>query len=297
MTIPLGLAGTAARSVIMKENPRQSVLCVHDHDHEHGSGGERRRVERVTGNRALDRVLLLDFDGTICRGDEPVRHYAQLLADELDEARGKRLVNDVDVYLESGASGGVAPGARDGYDAVKLLATAEGLSRAMVRQAFLNARAKLAAGELVFEVPEGLVTFLNALPERVRVAVVTNAPTHGLRTILDHMGILSSVDDAMGDAGKPSGMAGVVGQLLDDAKATEEPWRLLSVGDIWENDLRVPRERGCVTAYIDRFGIDAGPAHARAETLEGLYCPIQRWARDMSDYDLTKVVYPPYHPL
>lgn len=73
-------------------------------------------------------------------------------------------------------------------------------------------------------------------------------------------------------------MGPAIDRLLAEHGIADEPGRLLSVGDLWANDLRAPRERGCATAYIDRFDLRQGPADARAATFEELYGAVRAWA-------------------
>lgn len=234
---------------------------------------------------------MLDFDGTICRGDAPVRDYAQAVAADLDDVDAHRLTAAIDAFL-TGSESVVIHDAKDGYDAVTRLALRAGLDRDHVRDAFLNTRQKLTDGELPIEIPANLTSFLHKVSVNARTVVVTNAPKAGLDKILERMGVGHLIDSAIGDAGKPDRMPTIVDALLSDIDAGQMPWRLLSAGDIWENDLRVPWERGCVTAYVDRFSLNHGRPSAAGGTIEELYKPIRHWAAEMSDDALRQMVYP-----
>jgi FMN phosphatase YigB (HAD superfamily) len=226
------------------------------------------------------KVLLLDFDGTICRGDAPVRDYADRVAASLGSDAARRLKAALHAFLEHGNRDTI-PEAKDGYGAVTRLAADAGIEPERVQDAFLAARQKLTDGELPIEVPDNLRSFLSDISVKTRIIVVTNAPMAGLETLLDRMAVRDLVDQALGDANKPHGMPAIVSRLLEGIDAGEQPSHLLSVGDIWENDLQVPSERGCATAYVDRFGLQSGRPTFTGPTIEDLYDSIRLWASEM----------------
>lgn len=230
---------------------------------------------------APDRILLLDLDGTVCRGDNQVHEYARQVGAQLTGDAARELATAVSAFLDSpddAARTGNLADAQDGYQAVEAIARALGATVDQLHHAFHTIRARLYAGEICAEAPAGLIELLTDLPDNVRVVLATNAPANGLANLLDRLHVATFLDEVITEVGKPAGLGPVVERLLDQAGAASEPQRLLSVGDIWENDLRVPLARGCQTAYVDRFDRDQGPAHARAVTLEDLYDDIREWA-------------------
>lgn len=224
------------------------------------------------------RIMLLDLDGTACRGDEPVLEYARLVGAALPDRTAARLTAMLHGFLDGTDRDGVLADAQDGYQAVAALAAHLDAPPETTEAAFHGSRSRLAAGELDAEAPTGLVDLLAELRPAVRVVLVTNAPATGLGAILHRLGLTGLLDEVIADAGKPGSLPPVLDRLLADVAAEHDPWRLLSVGDIWANDLRVPRERGCATAYVDRFDRRQGPADARAPLIEDLYHHIRRWA-------------------
>ncbi|HSI91965.1 MAG TPA: hypothetical protein VK925_00615 [Jiangellaceae bacterium] len=227
---------------------------------------------------AARRIMLLDLDGTACRGDEPVLEYARLVGAALPDRTAARLTAMLHGFLNGTDRDGVLADAQDGYQAVAALAAHLGSPPEMTEAAFHGSRGRLAAGELRVEAPAGLVDLLAELRPTVRVLLVTNAPATGLEAILNRLDLIGVLDEVIANAGKPAGLPPVLERVLADVGAEHDPWRLLSVGDIWANDLRVPRERGSATAYVDRFDRRQGPADARAPLVEDLYDHIRRWA-------------------
>jgi FMN phosphatase YigB (HAD superfamily) len=67
------------------------------------------------------------------------------------------------------------------------------------------------------------------------------------------------------------------------------PRRLLSVGDIWENDLRLPHEAGCATAYIDRHNHPSGPSTLRGPDFPSLYPAIQAWVENPEGFQESSI--------
>jgi FMN phosphatase YigB (HAD superfamily) len=120
---------------------------------------------------------------------------------------------------------------------------------------------------------------LETVREHVRVVLVTNAPEQGVESLLGILGLEGLVDQVHGDAGKPAGMGPILEALLDEAGFTATPDRLLSVGDIWVNDLEPASALGCPTALIDRYGTAIGTPTHRAATIVELYPAILAWAR------------------
>ncbi|MHA6780337.1 HAD family hydrolase [Pseudonocardia saturnea] len=218
------------------------------------------------------RVLLLDFDGTVCVGDGPALRYADEVAARLDGDGRAAMRGALAAFLR----GDGGDGAQDVYQLVQQVAAAHGLIREEQSRAYLASRAALLADGLGVCAPAGLAELLGELD--VHVVVLTNAPLDGLDVLLARLGLADVVDEAIGDARKPDGMGPAVDRLLAAHGIVDEPWRLLSVGDLWANDLRAPRERGCATAYIDRFDLRQGPADARAATFEELYDAVRAWA-------------------
>lgn len=227
-------------------------------------------------------VLVLDFDGTVCLGDAPVYEYAaavvRRLPAELRDSAEDRVRGALAEYFAGIRNPDLAD-APDGYYAVAALARELGVSDDSRNAAYLESRTAVHAGEAPIFAPPGLRELLAAAKERVRVVLVTNAPEQGVESLLGILGLEGAFDAVHGDAGKPAGMGPIIDRLLREAGLEPEPDRLLSVGDIWVNDLEPAAARGCRTALVDRYGVpDGAPTH-RAATLVELYPAILDWAR------------------
>ena len=227
-------------------------------------------------------VLVLDFDGTVCLGDAPVYEYAAAMIRRLPEAdrtAGEERMRSALADYFAGIRNPDLAEAPDGYYAAAGLATELGISDADRNAAYLESRTAVHAGEIPVFAPPGLRDVLDEARRHVRVVLVTNAPEQGVESLLAILGLDGVFDQVRGDAGKPAGMGPILDTLLRDAGITATPDRLLSVGDIWANDLAAAAERGCRTGLIDRYGIGGGaPTHAAA-TIGELYPAILDWAR------------------
>ncbi|NUU05127.1 HAD family hydrolase [Leifsonia sp. C5G2] len=224
-------------------------------------------------------VLVLDFDGTVCIGDAPVWAYAEaVIAGILDDGDAEGSSIDADLRARLGAFLDGEPGSpayADGYAAVAELAAGRADAE-LLQRAYQRSRRELASGRLDVSAPAGLAEFLDSLVDRVERVLVTNAPLAGVAETLSTLGLADHIDAIHAEAAKPGGWAALLPALLDG----RDPALLLSVGDIWGNDLAAPLAAGCPVALIDRFGHRAGPAQLTATTFPELYPGIEDWAAD-----------------
>ncbi|GAA0992888.1 hypothetical protein GCM10009563_07990 [Subtercola frigoramans] len=169
-------------------------------------------------------------------------------------------------------------GSADGYAAAERLARASGITDAELSAAYAGSRDELASGMIETYAPAGLGELLAGLPEQVHVVLVTNAPRNGVEQQLETLGLAGFFDELVTSAGKPAGMRAILEGLLEAHDLADSPQRLLSVGDIWRNDLEPAVALGCETALIERFAArDARPTY-RAPLIEQLYPAITAWA-------------------
>ncbi|ARC57944.1 hypothetical protein AS850_12740 [Frondihabitans sp. 762G35] len=231
-------------------------------------------------------ILVLDFDGTVCLGDGPVLAYAELLDAALArEGRangvGRTLrwfLGETDAIPDDVLVAAV-DGSADGYAAAERAARALGVTDADLSAAYAGSRDALAAGAVPTWAPPGLADLLASLPGDVEVVLVTNAPETGVREQLAHLGLDGVILRVVASAGKPAGMGPILEGLRAEQEPPARPERLLSVGDIWRNDLEPAFAQGSVTALIERFAAPAGATPTfRAPTIEGLYPAIASWA-------------------
>ena len=223
-------------------------------------------------------VLVLDFDGTVCIGDAPVWAYADavIAAIPANAPRRADVVTGIRSRLRALLDGSIDAGVYvDGYAAVAGLAAAH-VTSAQLDRAYLTSRRELASGALAVSAPPGLAPFLTGFGGDVERVLVTNAPATGIAETLGMLDLASAIDRVVTDAGKPAGWARILPELLEGRPAE----RLMSVGDIWRNDLAAAADAGCATVLIDRFGHRAGPASLVAPRFEQLYQGIREWADD-----------------
>lgn len=224
----------------------------------------------------------MDLDGTLLVGDGPALDHAGELArllDGRDPGRGTSLLGRVEAFL-AGRISDAAVDAPDGYLAARSLALTAGLDAEVVSRAFFAHRERMSAGDVPFHAPDGAAALLAEAREVVVVALVTNAPTEGLPPILRVLGLADAFDVVVGDAGKPAQLVAIIDRLLGGDRGFD---RVLSVGDIWENDLAPIAELGAATAHIDRHGTGAGTPTYRAPGLADLAPAIRGWVAGRLD--------------
>lgn len=218
-------------------------------------------------------VLVLDFDGTVCLGDGPVRAYADAAVRGLDDATAAHVTAGLRRHLD-----GAADGFSDGYAAVAAYAGPH-VGPGDLQRAYTASRQALAGATLDIVAPAGLVEFLTGLAGRARRVLVTNAPPIGIPESLATLGLTGCIDEVRTEAGKPAGLTTLLPELLDGAP----PATLMSVGDVWVNDIEPALAIGAATAYIARDLHDGRPAHLRARQLHTLYPAISAWVADPAD--------------
>ena len=239
-------------------------------------------------------VLLFDFDGTVSLGDEPVIAYAR----HLDEEAGStgalitrvvsrwltadgRLADALDGLTDADPAYlglHVIDGSIDGYAAAQRLATLLGVTPERIDAAYRASRADLADGLISTRAPEGFGSFMAAFPASAHRVLISNSPENGLREQLDKLELTRSFDEVVTSANKPAGLRAITERVLGEQDVAAD--RLVSVGDIWVNDLAPVAQLGGATALIDRMPVpaDAAPT-VRAPHIEELYPWLLEWAR------------------
>lgn len=215
-------------------------------------------------------VLLLDFDGTVCTGDEPVLAYAEETLIGVPDDRAEPVRHTLHDFL----AGHLGARWEDGYAAVQDL-TCSFVDDDARQQAYHRSRERLSSGELTISTPTGLVDFLADLAPDAQRVLVTNAPLRGVEQALDHLGLTPVLDRIVTGADKPDGWPVVLPQILGDRPATSA----VSVGDVYRNDIAPLIPTGARTAFIDRFGSRGLPTAPTwtAATFTDLYPTLTRW--------------------
>lgn len=192
-------------------------------------------------------LLILDFDGTLCLGDGPMRAFAVSVADAAAVAHAE-LLDPLDEFLH-GVRDTVFDGCADGYTAVATWARERGIDGEALSAAFFRSRAEVDAGLVPVETLDGMVEALSGLTEWRRV-LVTNAPINSTRILAGRLGLTPVLHDIIGDAAKPAGMHRLLGAHGD---LDRQQWdRIVSIGDIWDNDLAPVFAWGGDTGLIER---------------------------------------------
>lgn len=228
-----------------------------------------------------DTLLLLDFDGTVAVGHGPVHAYAAAAASSLPPAAAAAFRDEVAAVLaaEQESAGPVrrrAPVPLDGYDLVRLLAERHGVGPLALSAAYLASRHALGTDGAPVTAPPGLAAVLAELRTEATVVLATNAPATRLRTTLADLGLGGLLDRVVTEVGKPTGL----GAVLDELRAAPAgPVRVLSIGDVWANDLAPVAARGHATALVSR----RPPPEARptwtVPDLPALYPALRSWVR------------------
>lgn len=214
-------------------------------------------------------ILIFDFDGTVAVGDGPVVAYARGVADAADLGHG--FAEEIARRLAASNTSDVI----DGYDLVRVAALEAGADDAALAAGYTASREALGSDRAPVATPAGLAELLASV-EAERI-LVTNAPAVRLRDVLAGLGLAGSFDRIVTDAAKPAGLDA----LLDELAPTGAP--VLSIGDVWRNDLAPVHARGHATALVGAFTDPAAVPTYRAGRLEDLLPQIAAWVHGNSD--------------
>ncbi|WP_411699701.1 HAD family hydrolase [Conyzicola sp.] len=230
---------------------------------------------------ARERTIVFDFDGTVSLGHGPVRAYARAASAVLGSEEAATFLAAVDLALDHAPSGQLAgTEAIDGYDLVRLLSAEHGIDPATLSDAYLASRTRLATADSPITAPRGLPEFLRFARDYASIVLATNAPDIRVPEAIGELGLTGLFDAVYTSVGKPGGLD----QVLDDWLPRGE---LLSVGDVWVNDLAPASARGALTALVGSPDTAATPTY-RADHLHELYPVIAAWLEsNPSDTDRT----------
>ncbi|KQM59014.1 HAD family hydrolase [Agreia sp. Leaf210] len=225
-----------------------------------------------------DKTLLFDFDGTLSLGVGPVVAYARAAAQQLAADQADAFVETIVATLEQHPSGR-APGtsAIDGYDLVRLMSADHGIRPDTLGKAYLASRAHLGSPLAPVVAPDGLAEFLSEARQHANLIVATNAPDIRIDAALEMLGLAGLFDATYTSLGKPNGMGAVLDEWLPRGQ-------VLSIGDVWVNDLAPAHARGALTALVGSTSDetpDVTPTFS-AHHLHDLYPAITEWLRDSS---------------
>jgi FMN phosphatase YigB (HAD superfamily) len=235
-------------------------------------------------------LLIVDFDGTVVRGDAPVRYYAARIADTLRPADARDFLAATERYLSAGPAAAAAAAdtveaaalreSLDSWGAVLSLAARRyDVPGPVIAEAFARCREAMIDRACDVELVGPLMDTLADLRGDVAIVLVTNSPRDSMLPLLDRLGITAAFDDIVAGAAKPDGLRRLLQHRLGPDLRTR-PWRACSIGDHYRNDIEPAVEIGAAAAYIDRFGRADGPATARARRAEDLLPVLRAWAAD-----------------
>ncbi|NDK31510.1 HAD family hydrolase [Nesterenkonia haasae] len=261
-----------------------------------------------------NKLLLLDFDGTLCLGDDPVLAYAdqvdslleqrslrgpggrpvrevvttafaqdRLLAEEIEyDDAGTPVALDTAPSPDAGKAHPLAWPLQDGYQLVQLLANQSGLTQTEAGQAFRQARRNLVGGGLgstdLHCPPEAPALLQELRGSGVTAVLATNAPEEGFDTWLHALGLQDSFDAVINSAQKPFGMPLTLERARHISPQPISAKDILSIGDIWANDLAHVEALGGHTILIDRFCTGLGNPDVRVAAFAESLGAIRRWA-------------------
>ncbi len=215
-------------------------------------------------------TVIFDFDGTLALGNGPIEAYARSVADAAGEPAILQASLEELARFDAGQSEAI-----DGYDAVRTVAIRLGADDEALSKGYVASRHALATEEGPISAPEGLGAFLDRLAAHATLVLVTNSPDIRISEALEVLGA-ASISRRVCSARKPAGLAAEI-----DATLPGGP--VLSVGDIYVNDLEPAIQRGAATALVGAtWETHRDDVTMAAATLPELYSQIEAWASSQS---------------
>ena len=241
--------------------------------------------------------MVFDFDGTVSLGDGPVRCYARFVAAGLERGERASFLADIEAGLSGVLPGDLDP--LDGYDLVRLLSAPFAVTDAAHSAAYASSRAELASAGAPVIAPFGLAGFLARARPHARLVLATNAPETRIAEALDVLGLAGAFDAVHTAVGKPAGLDVILDELLADSMVEDPAAALMSIGDIWTNDLDPAYRRGATTALVGPRADAGATPTLRAVSLEELYPRLTAWlSPPLRRHSAAPPPYcPPYCPL
>ena len=221
-------------------------------------------------------LLLFDFDGTLYRGNDPFRRYAEIISRSMRSQDAERYLGQVNRHL----AGEAEFIAGDNWEAVVGLAKEWLPDQGRWQDAFMETRAYMMSGACQLEVPDGLDDLLAYARGKVALIVASNSPKAAAEPLLEKLGLARYFDRVVSDAGKPQGLVALVEEWPEPVK----PQRVFSVGDNYLNDIAPGVARGWKTAHISPHGYFPGPADVRGRVLEDVLPAIRAWVDERNEY-------------
>lgn len=226
--------------------------------------------------RSTRPVLLLDFDGTVCLGDGPVLAYAEAAFAVLPAAQRRAAEDLLRRFIEGDPD--LRRRYADGYGLVQQLAA--DLPPAQLQAAYLTSRHRLADEGLGVRPAAGLAELLITVGSLASTVLLTNSPEIGVVETLERFGLSGLLDQVIVDGAKPTRMGEHLDVLLDG----RPPATLISIGDHWVNDVRIPLQRGAFGGLITGAPRLEQQAHLIGPDLAALSAGIVEWAGDPADF-------------
>ncbi|MGH6657401.1 MAG: HAD family hydrolase [Actinocrinis sp.] len=241
-----------------------------------------------------DLLLLVDFDGTVYRGEAPVRFYARRVAEALPAREAAAMLDSFERYLVEGvlAADGredmvEAAALRESYDAWgaarHLAQRVYGVAPQVSTEAFMASRMYMLEQDCPLEPVGALLDALRSLRGRVRRVLATNSPAEGLGQVLDRLGVTEHFDGVASGLGKPDGLRRYLRAELGDGGLRANAWRLFSVGGHYRNEIEPAMEIGAAAGYVDRYNREDGAATATAPIVEGVLPALLSWADEAGE--------------
>lgn len=220
--------------------------------------------------------MMFDLDGTLYRGDDPFRYYAQVVSRQMEPSDRAVYLAKVEAHL--GGDPHVIDA--DTWQAVVRLATPYVEDPEVCQQAFVPTRQYMLSPECQMDVAPELKPFLDKARGRMLLALVSNSAEEAAVPLLHKLDLLEAFDVVRTAVGKPAGLLETADLLV--AQHDLNPLVVMSIGDNYTNDIAPAQERGWTTVHVSPHGYFPGPSTYQVRQVEDAFPAIWRWVEEQA---------------
>lgn len=220
--------------------------------------------------------MMFDLDGTLYRGDDPFRYYAQVVSRQMEASDRAVYLDKVEAHL--GGDPHVIDA--DTWQAVVRLATPYVGDPEICQQAFVPTRQYMLSPECQMDVAPELKPFLDKVRDRMLLALVSNSAEEAAVPLLQKLDLLEAFDVVRTAVGKPTGLLETADLLV--VQHDLNPLMVMSIGDNYTNDIAPALERGWATVHVSPHGYFPGPSTYQVRQVEDAFPAIWRWVEDQA---------------
>ena len=194
-------------------------------------------------NKAQEKAIIWDFDGTIYHSEDSYREYAKCIGNLIGSSDGDFVEKCMGVIKDRENKVG-----DDGWAVIANLSKGR-ISEAEMNKCFAEVRNKMNMGRISVTLQKSAVEILKI--RRVKHFLLTNTPEAYASPLLENLGIKGMFHKIIYSSKKPDLFKEITGDLL--MQENIEASNVLSIGDNYKNDILPSIQMGFTTVFIQLY--------------------------------------------